>query len=99
MADDADLGPTVLRAPGLVLRLDAAGTVIAAGSASSPAVTWLAVAGELTVTTRDGVVELGPPEVSVDACGLIDHALAAKASDHRPVLAVLQVPAPPVRPA
>lgn len=37
-------------------------------------------------------VVLAGPEVVVSACGLVDHVDVSRASDHRPVLAVLQLP-------
>ena len=45
---------SVLRAPGIVLHLDAAGTVRTVSSAADPALVWLAGCGELDVTTVDG---------------------------------------------
>jgi endonuclease/exonuclease/phosphatase family metal-dependent hydrolase len=42
-------------------------------------------------TARIDVV-LAEPEIEVASCGLVDHADAARASDHRPVLAVLRLP-------
>ena len=59
-------GPTtVLRAPGLVLHLDADGTVasVAGPAAASP---WLHGCGALLVTGVDGPLVLGAPRVAVD---------------------------------
>lgn len=56
----------VLRAPGLVLRLDAHGSVVAVPAAAHPTAGWLADAGSLLVETADGPVALGAPRVSVD---------------------------------
>ncbi|GAA3569749.1 hypothetical protein GCM10022197_27610 [Microlunatus spumicola] len=56
---------TVLRAPGLVLHIDADGTVTSAG-APAAALPWLGACGELTVTGVDGPLALGAPRVGVD---------------------------------
>ena len=57
---------SVLRAPGLVLHLDAAGTVRTASSASDPTCVWLAGCGGLDVRTEGGPLPLGVPRVAVD---------------------------------
>ena len=57
---------SVLRTPGLVLHLDAAGTVRTVGSAPDPTLSWLTRCGELEVTTAGGPLALGVPRVSVD---------------------------------
>ena len=57
---------SVLRAPGIVLHLDAAGTVRTVSSAADPALAWLAGCGELDVTTADGPLAPGVPRVAVD---------------------------------
>jgi len=59
--------PTVLRAGGLVLRLDGAGTVVTAASPGPAGVSWLTGCGALTVTAGDGSpVVLGAAQVAVD---------------------------------
>ncbi|HEY0238972.1 MAG TPA: hypothetical protein VGC37_10010 [Friedmanniella sp.] len=57
---------TVLRAAGVVVRLDDRGTVVGVASAETTGATWLAESGTLTVATGDGPVLLGPPRVVVD---------------------------------
>ncbi len=55
----------VLRCPGLLLHVDAAGTAAVADGPSS--VPWLEAVGDLDVTTATGRVDLGAPQVRVDA--------------------------------
>ena len=57
--------PTVLRAPGLVLRLDVVGTVVTATGPGQDAA-WLSGCGELTVTAHDRPFLLGAAQVVVD---------------------------------
>lgn len=57
---------TVLRAAGLVLRLDARGTIVTASGPDPDGVSWLTGCGGLTVTAGDGPVPLGAAHVAVD---------------------------------
>ena len=58
--------PVVLRAPGLVLHLDAAGTVATVRSDVDRSVVWLAGCGEPDVTIEGHRLALGVPRVGVD---------------------------------
>lgn len=66
MRAQSDVSSTVLRAPGLVLRLDTQGTVRSVESTTAERASWLVDCGTLTVTTPDGPLALGAPGVAVD---------------------------------